>query len=87
MKCDRYRKNQRCMRRPKKKKRSTKDLFPKMSILTLVPFKTMLPTILKPCCGVPWWLSSEGFSIVTAVVWVQSVAQELPHAIGVAKKY
>ena len=33
--------------------------------------------------GVPWWLS--GSSVVT-VVWVRSLAQELPHTTGVAGK-
>ena len=42
--------------------------------------------------GVPWWPSAIGSSIITAVPWViavilvQSLARELPHAAGVAKK-
>ena len=35
--------------------------------------------------GVPWWPSSKGFGIVTAVVRVLSLTQELLHAIGGAK--
>ena len=34
----------------------------------------------------PDGLSSEGSGIATAVVQVQSLAQELPHAIGAAGK-
>ena len=42
--------------------------------------------------GVPWWLSRSRSGIVTiaaqvtAVMYVQSLAWELPHAGGVAKK-
>ena len=31
-------------------------------------------------------LVGKEYSIVTAVVWVQSQAQELPHAVGLAEK-
>ena len=36
--------------------------------------------------GVPWWPSRERSGVVTAVVWVQSLAQELQHAAGTAPK-
>ena len=39
--------------------------------------------------GVPWWLSglgNQGTGVVTAVAWVRSLAGELLHAAGVAKK-
>ena len=36
--------------------------------------------------GVPWWLSSYGFSVVTAVARVQFLDQELLDAMGAAKK-
>ena len=42
--------------------------------------------------GVTWWCSRLKISIVTAaapvtvVAQIQSLAQELPHAMGVAKK-
>ena len=42
--------------------------------------------------GVPWWHSDQGFGVVTAVAWdtavvrVQFLARELPHAVGAAKK-
>ena len=35
---------------------------------------------------VPWWPSSKGPGIVIAVVQVQSLPQELPHATSAAKK-
>ena len=35
--------------------------------------------------GVPWWPSGYRSGIVTAVAWVQSLVQELLHAMGVAK--
>ena len=36
--------------------------------------------------GVPWWLGRLGSGFVTAVAWVQSLAWELPHSLGVVKK-
>ena len=36
--------------------------------------------------GVPWWPSGWGFSVITAVAQVQSLARELLHAAGKAKK-
>ena len=36
--------------------------------------------------GFPWWPSGEEFGIVTAVVWVRSLAQELLHDVDVTKK-
>ena len=47
---------------------------------------------IKATFGVPWWLSRLRLQhchcngLVTAVTWVQSLAQELPCALGVAKK-
>ena len=35
--------------------------------------------------GVPWWL--RGLGIVTAVALIRSLAWELLHAMGTAKKY
>ena len=42
---------------------------------------------LESISGIPWWLSALGSGIVTTVAWAQSLAQELPHAMGTAKKY
>jgi len=42
--------------------------------------------ILTNILGVPSWSSGKGFSIVTAMSQVQSLAQELSHATGLAKK-
>lgn len=36
--------------------------------------------------GVPWWPSSQGFGVVTAVARVQALARELPRAMGKAQK-
>jgi len=36
--------------------------------------------------SIPWWPSTEGSGFVTAVVRVQSLAWELLHASGAAKK-
>ena len=33
---------------------------------------------------IPHWHSGQGSGIVTAVAWVQSLAQELLHAMGMA---
>ena len=47
---------------------------------------------IKATFGVPWWLSRLRLQhchrngLVTAVTWVQSLAQELPRALGEAKK-
>ena len=53
--------------------------------------KQQLKVAIKTKCGVPWWSSSEGSSIVTAVAlvtvvaWIPSLAQEFPHAMGMDK--
>ena len=36
--------------------------------------------------GVPWWPMGKGLSIVTAMACVQSLAWELPHALGMARR-
>ena len=47
-------------------------------------------TVRSMTTGVPWWPSSQGSGIVTAVAWVaalvrvQILAQEDPHTKGVA---
>ena len=50
-------------------------------MLKKIPFK-IVP-------GVPWWLSGLRilcfYCCVTSVAWVQSLAQELLHALGTAK--
>ena len=35
--------------------------------------------------GVPWWPSGSGAKVVTAVVHVPSLVQELPRAAGTSK--
>jgi len=42
--------------------------------------------ILKTNKGVPWWPSSSGSAIVTAVAQVQSWTREFPHALGLTKR-
>ena len=55
-----------------------------------VPFKCLVPSLDK--VGVPWWRSGLGIQLchcsglVAAGAWVRSLAPELPHATGVAKK-
>ena len=47
----------------------------------------------ETAAGVPWWHSDLGAGIVTSVDWatavaqVQCLAQELPHAAGLAKNF
>jgi len=42
--------------------------------------------IKKKCRGVPWWYSRLKIQSYTAVVWILSLAWELPYAPGMAKK-
>ena len=65
---------------------STTLLISASEWMVLIALFTYFCIKIKNNQGVPWWPSRQGFGIVTAVAWVQSLAQKLVHAATVAKK-
>ena len=57
------------------------SLFPSMRLFVHLTH----PLLRSSSVGVPWWPSIEGLSVATAVVRILSLAQEFPHAAGMAK--